>query len=109
MAKSASAAAPPLKPPGGAQAEPCLEVTRIEIEGRLKKVVINHLGVDGSQVTENAKFIDDLGADSLDLCELTMAFEEEFGLEIPDEAAKKMVTVKDVIEFLTGHQCGRSP
>ena len=91
------------------QAGPCLEVTRIEIEGRLKKVVIEHLGVDGSKVTENARFINDLGADSLDLCELTMAFEEEFGLEIPDEAAKKMVTVKDAVEFLTGHQCGWSP
>jgi acyl carrier protein len=109
MATLASAAAPPLKSPRDAQVGPSLEGTRIEIEGRLKKVAINHLGVDGSKVTENAKFIDDLGADSLDLCELTIAFEEEFGLEIPGEAAEKMVTVKDAVEFLTGHRCGRSP
>ena len=57
---------------------------------RVKKIVVEHLGVDESKVTENASFVDDLGADSLDTVELVMAFEEEFGCEIPDEAAEKI-------------------
>ena len=65
-----------------------------------KKVVTNHLGVNGDKVTENAKFIEDLGADSLDQVELVMAFEEEFKCEIPDEAAEKIVTVKDAIDLI---------
>ena len=64
-----------------------------EVVDRVKKVVTNHLGVNGDKVTENAKFIEDLGADSLDQVELVMAFEEEFKCEIPDEAADKIVTV----------------
>jgi acyl carrier protein len=67
---------------------------------RVKKIVVEHLGVDESKVTENASFIDDLGADSLDTVELVMAFEEEFGCEIPDEAAEKILTVKDAIRFI---------
>ena len=67
---------------------------------RLKKIVVEHLGVDADKVTENASFIDDLGADSLDNVELVMAFEEEFGVEIPDDAAEKILTVKDAIEFV---------
>ena len=67
---------------------------------RVKKIVVEHLGVDGSKVVEGASFIDDLGADSLDTVELVMAFEEEFGCEIPDDAAEKIQTVKDVVEFL---------
>jgi acyl carrier protein len=67
---------------------------------RVKKIVVEHLGVDESKVSENASFIDDLGADSLDTVELVMAFEEEFGCEIPDDAAEKILTVKDAINFI---------
>ena len=67
---------------------------------RVKKIVVEHLGVDEGKVTDNASFIDDLGADSLDTVELVMAFEEEFGCEIPDDAAEKILTVKDVIGFI---------
>jgi acyl carrier protein len=71
---------------------------------RGKRIVVEHLGVDDSKVTDNASFIDDLGADSLDTVELVMAFEEEFGLEIPDEAAEKILTVKDAISYIKEHQ-----
>ena len=71
-----------------------------DINDRVKKIVIDHLGVDEAKVTENASFIDDLGADSLDTVELVMAFEEEFNIEIPDDAAEKILTVKDAIEFI---------
>lgn len=71
-----------------------------DVAERVKKIVVDHLGVDESKVTPNASFIDDLGADSLDTVELVMAFEEEFGCEIPDEAAEKIVTVKDAIDFI---------
>ncbi len=71
-----------------------------DIAERVKKIVIEHLGVDAAKVTDNASFIDDLGADSLDTVELVMAFEEEFGVEIPDDATEKIVTVKDVVEFI---------
>ena len=67
---------------------------------RVKKIVVEHLGVDEAKVSENANFIDDLGADSLDTVELVMAFEEEFGCEIPDDAAEKILTVKDAITFI---------
>jgi acyl carrier protein len=67
---------------------------------RVKKIVVEHLGVDESKVNENASFVDDLGADSLDTVELVMAFEEEFGCEIPDDAAEKILTVKDAIDFI---------
>ena len=67
---------------------------------RVKKIVVEHLGVDEAKVTDNASFIDDLGADSLDTVELVMAFEEEFGCEIPDDAAEKILTVKDAINFI---------
>ncbi len=71
-----------------------------DIADRVKKIVVEHLGVDESKVSASASFIDDLGADSLDTVELVMAFEEEFGCEIPDDAAEKIVTVKDAIEFI---------
>ncbi|MFZ3032572.1 MAG: acyl carrier protein [Parvibaculum sp.] len=71
-----------------------------DIGERLKKIVVEHLGVDADKVSENASFIDDLGADSLDNVELVMAFEEEFGVEIPDDAAEKILTVKDAIDFV---------
>lgn len=67
---------------------------------RVKKIVIEHLGVEESKVTDNASFIEDLGADSLDTVELVMAFEEEFSCEIPDDAAEKIQTVKDAITFI---------
>ena len=71
-----------------------------DVADRVKKIVLDHLGVDQGKVVENASFIDDLGADSLDTVELVMAFEEEFGCEIPDDAAEKIMTIKDAIEFL---------
>ncbi len=71
-----------------------------ETSERVKKIVVEHLGVEGEKVTEEASFIDDLGADSLDIVELVMAFEEEFGVEIPDDAAEKIGTVKDAIDYI---------
>ena len=67
---------------------------------KIKSIVVDQLGVDEDQVTEDASFVDDLGADSLDTVELIMAFEEEFDNEIPDEDAQKIKTVKDVIEYI---------
>ena len=77
-----------------------------DIAERLKKIVVEHLGVDADKVTENASFIDDLGADSLDNVELVMAFEEEFGVEIPDDAAEKIQTVGQAVEFIEQNQGG---
>ena len=74
-----------------------------EIKGKIKKIVADHLGIDEEKVTEEASFIDDLGADSLDTVELVMAFEEEFGCEIPDDAAEKIVTLKDAVTYLTAN------
>ncbi len=74
-----------------------------DIADRVKKIVVDHLGVEESKVTDNASFIDDLGADSLDTVELVMAFEEEFGVEIPDDAAEKILTVKDAVDFIQKH------
>ena len=72
-----------------------------DIAERVKKIVVEHLGADEDKVTDNASFIEDLGADSLDTVELVMAFEEEFGCEIPDDAAEKILTVKDAISFIS--------
>ena len=74
-----------------------------DIGERVKKIVVEHLGAEPDKVTDNASFIDDLGADSLDTVELVMAFEEEFGCEIPDDAAEKIVTVKDAVGFIEAH------
>ena len=71
-----------------------------DVADRVKKIVLEHLGVDESKVVENASFIDDLGADSLDTVELVMAFEEEFSCEIPDDEAEKILTIKDAIVFI---------
>ena len=71
-----------------------------EVVDRVIKVITNHLGVSNNKVKENSKFIEDLGADSLDQVELVMAFEEEFKCDIPDEAAEKIVTVKDAIDLI---------
>ncbi len=67
---------------------------------RVKKIVVEHLGVEADKVAPDASFIDDLGADSLDIVELVMAFEEEFGVEIPDDAAEKIGTVGDAIKYI---------
>ena len=71
-----------------------------DVAERVKKIVIEHLGVDADKVVEGANFIEDLGADSLDTVELVMAFEEEFGVEIPDDAAEKIGTVSDAIKYI---------
>ena len=71
-----------------------------DVNERVKKIVVNYLNVEEEKVTEKASFIDDLGADSLDTVELVMAFEEEFGVEIPDDAAEKIQTVGDAIDFI---------
>ena len=75
-----------------------------ETADRVKKIVVEHLGVEAEKVTEDASFIDDLGADSLDIVELVMAFEEEFGVEIPDDAAEMIGTVKDAIDYIDSKQ-----
>ena len=72
-----------------------------DVAERVKKIVIEHLGVEADKVVEGANFIDDLGADSLDTVELVMAFEEEFGCEIPDDAAEKIMTVKNAIDYVS--------
>ena len=71
-----------------------------DVSSRVKKIIVNHLGVKEDKIQDNAKFIEDLGADSLDTVELVMAFEEEFKCEIPDDSAEKIVTVKDAIDFI---------
>ena len=71
-----------------------------EVKQKVIDIVIEHLGVEAEKVTEDATFIDDLGADSLDTVELVMAFEEAFGVEIPDDAAEKIQSVKDAITYI---------
>jgi acyl carrier protein len=71
-----------------------------DVAERVKKIVVEHLGVEPDKVVDSANFIDDLGADSLDTVELVMAFEEEFGVEIPDDQAETIVTVGDAVKFL---------
>ena len=71
-----------------------------DVAGKVKKIVADHLGIDDANITEEASFIDDLGADSLDTVELVMAFEEEFGSEISDSEAEKILTVGDAIKFI---------
>jgi acyl carrier protein len=72
----------------------------VAIEDKVKEIIVEQLGVEASQVTPTASFIDDLGADSLDTVELVMAFEEEFNIEIPDDAAEKIKKVNDAVEFI---------
>lgn len=72
-------------------------------EKRIKEIIVEQLGVEEAQITSDASFIDDLGADSLDTVELVMAFEEEFDIEIPDEDAEKIRTVRDVVNYLNAH------
>ena len=73
-----------------------------DIEDRTRKIVVEHLGVEEAKVIENASFIDDLGADSLDTVELVMAVEEEFGIEIPDDAAETIQSFGDAVKFIKG-------
>ncbi|MGE5189097.1 MAG: acyl carrier protein [Gemmatimonadota bacterium] len=75
----------------------------MSVDKRVKEIVAEQLGRDVNEVTNEASFIDDLGADSLDIVELVMAMEDEFGIEIPDEEAEKIKTVKDVIEYIKAH------
>ncbi len=72
-----------------------------DVAERVKRIVVGHLGVASEKVIDSANFIEDLGADSLDTVELVMAFEEEFGVEIPDDAAETIVTVGDAVKFLS--------
>jgi acyl carrier protein len=74
-----------------------------DIAERVKKIVVEHLSVEEDKVTESASFIDDLGADSLDTVELVMAFEEEFGIEIPDDAAESIQSFGDAVKFITAN------
>ena len=71
-----------------------------EVKNKIKKIVADHLGIEEEKVTEEASFIDDLGADSLDTVELVMAFEEKFGIEIPDDAAETIQTVQNAIDYI---------
>ena len=74
------------------------------VEAKVREIIINELGVEPEKVTPEASFVEDLGADSLDTVELVMAFEEEFGMEIPDEEAEKLQTVGDAIDYIQNHQ-----
>ena len=74
------------------------------MEDKVKEIIAKQLGVDLSEVTDDASFIDDLGADSLDTVELVMAFEEQFGVEIPDEDAEKILKVSDAFSYIKDHQ-----
>jgi acyl carrier protein len=73
------------------------------IEEKVKQIIVDELGVEEAEVTPNARFVDDLGADSLDNVELVMRFEEEFGVEIPDEDAEKIQSVKDAVDYIEKH------
>ena len=75
----------------------------MDVQAKVKDIIVQQLGVDLDKVTLEASFVDDLGADSLDVVELVMAFEEEFGVEIPDEAAEKIATVKNAVEYLSAN------
>ncbi len=75
----------------------------MSIEDRVKEIIVEQLGVDAAQVTTQAKFVDDLGADSLDTVELVMALEEEFSIEIPDEDAEKITSVGDAVSYINDH------
>jgi acyl carrier protein len=82
--------------------ETCREGDGMSVESQVKEIIVENLGVDNEKVTEDASFVEDLGADSLDTVELVMAFEEEFDIEIPDEDAEKLTTVGEAIAYLKG-------
>ena len=73
----------------------------MDVEAKVKEIIVQQLGVDADKVTPEASFVDDLGADSLDVVELVMAFEEEFGIEIPDEDAEKITRVREAVSYIT--------
>jgi len=75
----------------------------MSVEQKVKQIIVEQLGVDEAQVDPTASFVDDLGADSLDIVELVMTFEETFEIEIPDEEAEKILTVKDAIDYIQSH------
>lgn len=75
-----------------------------EVQDKIKQIIVDELGVDETEVTENARFIEDLGADSLDLVELVMRFEEEFDIEIPDEDSEKIQSVRDAYAYVEQHK-----
>ena len=77
-----------------------------DVEAKVKDIIINELGVEPEKVTPEASFVEDLGADSLNTVELVMAFEEEFGMEIPDEEAEKLQTVRDAVNYIQQHAQG---
>jgi len=77
-----------------------------DVEAKVRDIIINELGVEPEKVTPEASFVEDLGADSLDTVELVMAFEEEFGMEIPDEEAEKLQTVRDAVNYIQQHAQG---
>jgi acyl carrier protein len=79
------------------------EVKMADFEARVKEIIVEQLGVDPAEVVTGASFVNDLGADSLDTVELVMAFEEEFGIEIPDEEAEKIQTVGNAVEYIKAH------
>ncbi len=74
------------------------------IESQVKEIIVEQLGVEAEKVTSDAKFIEDLGADSLDTVELVMAFEDKFSIEVPDEAAEKLKSVKDVVDYINANK-----
>jgi acyl carrier protein len=76
---------------------------RMAVADKVKSIIVEQLGVDEEEVTPDASFVDDLGADSLDTVELVMAFEEEFGIEIPDEDAEKITRVKEAVDYIESH------
>src|SRR5215472_4632854 len=90
------------KPPAAAGAQR-RQNRMASVDERVKQIIVEQLGVDEGEVTPTASFVDDLGADSLDTVELVMAFEEAFGLEIPDEDAEKIATVKDAVDYIQKH------
>ncbi len=85
------------------ESEPQLEVI-MDVEAKVKEIIVEQLGVEADEVTTTASFVEDLGADSLDTVELVMAFEEEFDIEIPDEDAEKIGTVTDAVTYIQNHQ-----
>lgn len=76
----------------------------MDVEAKVKEIIVEQLGVEADEVTTTASFVEDLGADSLDTVELVMAFEEEFDIEIPDEDAEKIATVTDAVTYIQSHQ-----
>jgi acyl carrier protein len=82
------------------------DISMAAVEDKVKQIIVEQLGVDEGEVTPNASFVDDLGADSLDTVELVMAFEEAFDIEIPDEDAEKIRTVKDATDYIEKHSKG---